>query len=481
VTCLSKKTFNWKEQELFAELSGDFNDLHLNSHKARRFIFGGAVVHGVHILLWAIDQWIGSTERKIAVSSVKCDFTAPLPVEKECVLTVVTESKAKVAMKVSIGQRHLAIIHIVYSEWLSDVEADDVSQADVVWPRHAEYHSWDEIKDRSGNTSLEYDEVMLKQLFPSLSEVGNSRWWGGVLASTRVVGMKCPGQQSIYGGLFLTAGTSSKPTERLNYLVNKTDDRFQLVQIEVSSGDIKGQIKSFYRPLPVAQSGYVSIKKLVNSHEFEGVRALVIGGSRGLGEVTSKLLAAGGAEVTSTYNSGKEEANGIVDDIVGNGGKAQCCKLDVFHGCSQNLRKKSFNQVYYFATPRIEQGCVGDLNKDLLDNYLYFYVTALNRVFQAVSRINEPLVFFNPSTVFLNEHPANMLEYVCAKAASETLCATLEKTKPHCRVYSPRLPKMLTDQTVTLTPKDGQSAEDVMIDETRKMNRYLVEMRKYDI
>jgi NAD(P)-dependent dehydrogenase (short-subunit alcohol dehydrogenase family) len=38
--------------------------------------------------------------------------------------------------------------------------------------------------------------------------------------------------------------------------------------------------------------------------EFAGATALIIGGSRGLGELTAKLLAKGGARILITYATG---------------------------------------------------------------------------------------------------------------------------------------------------------------------------------
>jgi hypothetical protein len=53
---------------------------------------------------------------------------------------------------------------------------------------------------------------------------------------------------------------------------------------------------------------------------------------------------------------------------------------------------------------------------------------------------------FYPSTVFLDDAPAHMVEYCAAKAAGEEVCKQLAKRFPGWRIYAPRLPRMHTDQ-----------------------------------
>jgi NAD(P)-dependent dehydrogenase (short-subunit alcohol dehydrogenase family) len=59
-----------------------------------------------------------------------------------------------------------------------------------------------------------------------------------------------------------------------------------------------------------------------------GKVALVTGGSRGLGAATVRLLAEQGADVGFTYVSSDEQAQAVVDEVRGKGGKAAAFKSD---------------------------------------------------------------------------------------------------------------------------------------------------------
>lgn len=52
---LASRTFGRHDQDRFAELSGDFNPIHIDAVAARRTQPGAPVVHGIHVLLWALD------------------------------------------------------------------------------------------------------------------------------------------------------------------------------------------------------------------------------------------------------------------------------------------------------------------------------------------------------------------------------------------------------------------------------------------
>ena len=54
---LAARTFDMADQTRFAAVSGDCNPMHLDAVVARRTPAGAPAVHGVHMLLWALDAF----------------------------------------------------------------------------------------------------------------------------------------------------------------------------------------------------------------------------------------------------------------------------------------------------------------------------------------------------------------------------------------------------------------------------------------
>jgi acyl dehydratase len=52
---LASRTFTEADQQRFAGVSGDRNPMHMDALSARRTPAGEPVVHGIHLLLWALD------------------------------------------------------------------------------------------------------------------------------------------------------------------------------------------------------------------------------------------------------------------------------------------------------------------------------------------------------------------------------------------------------------------------------------------
>ena len=69
-----QRSFSQEDQIAFAKLSGDYNPVHLDALKARRTCFGQLVIHGIHLLLWALDNLVSEKSDSLKLISLKVSF-----------------------------------------------------------------------------------------------------------------------------------------------------------------------------------------------------------------------------------------------------------------------------------------------------------------------------------------------------------------------------------------------------------------------
>ena len=210
----------------------------------------------------------------------------------------------------------------------------------------------------------------------------------------------------------------------------------------------------------------------INRTEFINQRALVIGGSRGLGEVTAKVLSFGGADVKITYHKGTEDAYQVVDEIIAGGGIADSFHLNVLE---ENINFLSIlktkwapTHMYYFATPFIASGKSRVFSISLFQKFCDFYVVGFQRIVEQLSQLGLKGVIY-PSSVFVDNIPYNMGEYATAKMAGEELCPFLKKTKKGIIFHKPRLPKLSTDQTSSIAPTVNDDPVFIMLKHLRNL------------
>src|SRR5215831_11343922 len=66
---IGAKVFTEADQHLFARLSHDRNPIHNDAVEARRLMTGRLVVHGVHILLAALECWDRESAPPVFISA----------------------------------------------------------------------------------------------------------------------------------------------------------------------------------------------------------------------------------------------------------------------------------------------------------------------------------------------------------------------------------------------------------------------------
>lgn len=462
---MTDTVFTMDDQQAFARLSGDCNPMHVDEDAARRLLFGAPVVHGVHGVLWAMEQWIGAADGR-AIVRVRATFSSPVIVDSRVRLHVTRDSDDEVELLLSVGKKTASSIRLTFGEcrkhgeWYPDHCPPQMECCSCTG-------GW---AGRAGRFSSFLDRKMLAEMFPNVAQNVADQMVSALLASSFVIGMYCPGLDSLFSSLDLECSEAICGKD-VCYKVTDYSELFSRLTIALDAPGIKGELVSFVRPEPVLQLNYAAARRLVGDREFWGARALVVGATRGLGEACAKLLAAGGAHVRMTGRSGREELQALASEISKGDGACSTMLLDSTDndtGWRDEVAAFSPTHVFYFATPHIGVGERSGFDFDLFSRLGKVYLEGFSNVVRCVSSgASEPVAVYAPSTVFLEELPMGMAEYCCAKAAMETLCDFLRKGRNIAKVHCARLPKTATDQTVGLMPEAMASADELMLAELR--------------
>jgi hypothetical protein len=450
----ASRRFRIEDQNSFALLSGDSNPVHVDALKARRSQFGRPIVHGMHLLLWAIEEGLANTP-KTALAKVSCVFRNPVRVDEEVFFRLVQDHDQHKKIVLECNGAECATVHFELSANETDIVFFDRSP-DV---KDCHERSESSLIDAQGNIPLEMNTSDAGELFPGLTQTVPLAQIALILATTRLVGMECPGLHSIYSGLSVSFSPSSGTAGnagRLDWKVVDYDDRFCRLSIDIAADGATGAIQAMLRPRPRKQKTYEELKTLIpNAEMFAGQRALVIGGSRGLGELCAKILAVGGADVRLTYHRGKDDAEAVVADINNGGGKSISLAYDMFDppddlqtGLGEGWAP---THVYYFATPPIFVATRGKFSPDLFARFSRYYVEGFYTCWQSIRRITpQKFTMFYPSSVAVDKAYLNTGEYAAAKAAGENLCNYLCVCDKKLTVKVARLPRLPSDQTLSV-------------------------------
>lgn len=464
------RRFTESDQRLFAALSGDQNPIYLDPRVARRSASGVCVVHGAHVGLWSLERALadGLIETSERPARIVASFARPIRVGHDVTATPVRSANE---LRVAFSDRGGAAgsIAVVFGGPTGPTGNDPVG-APV---RIGRPESPDLRRPVEGAFPLLMPRAKVERLFPRLLAWIGPHAVASLMASSTVVGMRCPGLRSTVLGWEAEIGAERGDDGRLvRYVVRAFDETSGLARITLKSGAITIAVSAFARPGEVSQPSASRLASCIDAGAFRGVRALVIGGSRGLGEVATKLLALGGADVVFTFREGEPEARKVVSQLSTEGRVVRAVRHDVDRpgllGGALALHAFSPNALYYFASPPIFVG--GPVfDEALFDRFVATYVHGFEHTVRSADRGRLEAVFY-PSADALEPGASAPPEYLRAKREGEAACARLRRQRPTLRVLDPRLPRVLTDQTASTMPARCTSPVDALLPHLRAMH-----------
>jgi MaoC like domain len=430
--------FSLDDVRAFGQISRDCNPIHTDPVTARRLIFGAAVAHGLLVVCWVMDRLAADGLPVGNLSRLKAAFRQPVFIDARVILTVTGDASRTTAIVSHEGKTCATFI-------LEFADAQPRrSGRPMNHPAPAgipQLLTGETIAQARGTVSLGYPETDFAVAFPDLAAVMPPMKVAGLLALTRIVGMECPGARSLFADFdarFEDAGNENA----VSFEVTRWDDRFNLATIAVRGAGLSANLSALLRSDPVPQPKMHDLQPLVSGKPFDGQRALVIGGSRGIGEACGKLLALGGAEqICLTYAVGKEDAERVAGDL------ADYCEVRTvsFNVLTDTPPEGNYTHVYYFPAPRLRPHS-GPFNAGLCRLYNSYFVDGMALLFESYVR-KSPLRLLQPSSIFVETPEPGFVEYATAKGASECLGRQFTAQHPSSLILTPRFPRVHTDQT----------------------------------
>jgi hypothetical protein len=463
---LAQRVFSQTDQEQFAAASGDRNPMHMDALQARRTQAGAPVVHGVHLLLWALDSLAAAQPDLPPLSGLDAHFNRFVYLEErvEVVLTKQGPTSARLSI---VGDEVLRTkITIAFGA----PEEGSLSWPSSNLPLHPSTQavlnrSFEQLSGLAGLLPFSMTPQEAERLFPSATKWLSASRIAALASSSNLVGMVCPGLHSIYAGLSFRSCGASAPQNHLAFRVMETDPRFQSAEMEIAGGGFFGAVRSFVRTPPVEQASMAALATLVGPKEFAGSVALIVGGSRGLGELTAKLIATGGGQVIVTWNTGRADAERVADEIQSAGGRCKTLAYNARRPSAEQLEMLSETptHAYYFATPNIYRAQSEIFVAERLKEFETVYVDGFWQLARDLRGRQPNISLFYPSTVYVTERPQGMTEYAMAKSAGEVLCAEMNRSLAPLHVEVRRLPRLPTDQTASVMPAETTLPIEVML------------------
>ena len=453
-----ERRFTEADQQRFAALSGDRNPMHMDALAARRTQAGAPVVHGVHAVLRALDQLAASVDLS-ALAGIAVALNRFIYLDRAVATRITRQTETSIAADVvadgvtvitlllKLGPRGPANSQ---DEFLGFESANMACVAETP----------EELRTVRGWIDPPAAAEELAAAFPALSAViGAERIVGLALLST-LVGMACPGLHSIFTAFQVDVLDGVPERSGLGFYVRVADPRFRVVRMMVGGSGLRGSAAAFVRMPPMPMPTLSDVAPFVSENEFAGHRALIAGGSRGLGALSARLIAAGGGEVVITYASGADDADAVAADIRARRGEAACQirSLDVTKALAPQLGavRGQFTDLLYFATPPTRRQKATLFVPAIHAEFFRYYVTAFAELIALLlpSGADAKLNVFYPSSVAVVERPEEMTEYAMAKAAGEVLATDLAAADARLHMVIDRLPRLPTDQNATVVQAD---------------------------
>lgn len=424
----------------YSKNSGDFNPIHIDSKFSSTSLFGQRIAHGALVLAIVLKRVL----KKEIIHDLKCFFFNPVFINEELIVKISTVNEKKIILvKDKKLQILLKIIVVVLNK--NSKEIKEKYLINTVLKKRPTKPILRSKKDIIKIIKIDMNLLIYsKKQFFSLRD--NLFLFLEVVS--REIGMNYPGKNSLF--LNCQIQFNKNLLSQKNYFkILKFNKLTSVIDIEYKLGKFIGIAKSIL--LPEYKKNLIFKRKFVIKNKCNK-KILILGGSRGLGLFTTKLLLNSNYNVVSTYNLNDENLRKLMKIYKKNLKIKKINVLNKMHLKKVFHSKLDYDFIFNFTTCKILK------SSNVFDHKYYkklekFYLEPIKFFFKNYKNFDKNTKFFIPSTTYINEQDKKKLfqEYTLAKLNAEKLAKKLNVKKKI--FYSFRLNEYDTDQHYSFIPK----------------------------
>jgi acyl dehydratase/acyl carrier protein len=448
----------------FTTFSGDANPIHADPVASRRLLGGRMLVHGAHLLLRALEHAAAAGAITTVPAAISVVFRDGVGIGDQLVTRFERADGDRIDVSIErAGPPGATVATIRVEEGAGAVASDriDLFEPDAGPPERPSGPRTLSVDDLATMVGTEQPSLLpavdagaCRARFPAITALLGAGRVAELAAISCVIGMLTPGRSSMSSAYDITLHAPTGDQAMIGHRIDHVDPRMRRVRLTVHGTSMRAAVTAFSPPAPVDQAAVLADGgDAPVAGEFAGWRALVVGGSRGLGEATVRLLVAGGADVRFTWCAGPAEAARLAADVGVTGLRWCAPDDDIAAALPDDWRP---THVCWFASPASS----GDPDAAAIE------VEAFERAVAGLP--DPPLVGVLWPSIELLDHPdapspPGTAERVQRALAGEAACDRLAASRPRVGVRAARLPTLLTDRTQTLLPREYGDTATVLL------------------
>jgi len=416
-----KTNISAKDVKRFADISLDKNPIHLNEKFARRQFYGKKISHGALLIEKFIIFYFKN--RNYLIENFVCNFNNPCEVNSNIVYKYNCKNSF---VKCTISAKEKKICYFEF-KFNNNYIYKKINIKNIKSQKINKFFNKKNI------------EKILKKKKKFIKFFDNRKniFLNILYNLSRVIGMEVPGHYSLFFNFQVKINYNEHKYVNF-YKVNNIVEKINLIETDYFFKNYSITSTSFLLNPPInfekiLRKKYIISKKTKNQNK----QVLILGGSRGLGLMSTFYFLSRGYKVFSTYAIFNNYLIKIKNKNL------KIIKYDI--QSNLNLKKikniaKYSDFIMFFSSPKILNQSGNIFNKHYFNSIHYFNYIFINKILKS---LKNKKIFF-PSTIFLNsQKDKKFAEYIKSKKMMETY---LKSNKIKCKFFVPRLPRFNTDQ-----------------------------------